>query len=141
MREFFHGWRRELGCVTLVMALVLWWALRWLLSQLHPFQSVDTVELSSPEGRTVVVAGTLIDQMRADLAQGRGVHSAQGRLASDRPLEAVFRVTVDDDADLTSLAHYTDHYVRRRAEHTIGQPVGVALELVLEPPPPPARVT
>jgi hypothetical protein len=23
MREFFHGWRRKLGCVTLVMALVL----------------------------------------------------------------------------------------------------------------------
>lgn len=28
MHEFFHGWRRKLGCITLVMALVImaWWA-------------------------------------------------------------------------------------------------------------------
>jgi hypothetical protein len=43
MREFFHGWRRKMGCVTLVMALVL--MVGWIRS--HFFHDGMTLRMNS----------------------------------------------------------------------------------------------
>ena len=54
MREFFHGWRRKVGCVTLVMALVVFGA--WMRSH-HRFDCVfihapaATHAMKSEDGR------------------------------------------------------------------------------------------
>jgi hypothetical protein len=104
MHTFFHGWRRKLGIVTLVMTLAIMGL--WARSYLVPEQFAGSVYVGSADG--IVTFGQIVERLK-NVASTSGEDSYQGwaGVGFGRTHYFIERLSVELIMDELSIPYWT----------------------------------